>query len=279
MRRIVQIYAVEITAWDIVKPSKLLRRLIDLNAPLWAAEAEVISTDWHSPMRSRETDRLWLLRQSYKEFWDGFHRAFERIDGGFDRIDRHALLDDARLLTEELAHYCMFADLYDELCESGDAALDPQTSKRLGCWAENDELMRLRAAYQRRPGALGERAQRLTDGGYCALYSEGRKLADRGGFDARIAAACAAVYEDEFDHMLSGIANIDQVGLTAADWELLGEITVLQLQQRIRMRNAQFSHPVAHGRLGDLCAGACDPVQFDYAWAGQQLTSRLPLRQ
>ena len=266
-----------------LKPSEPLRRLIDLNAPLWAGEAEIIRTYWNSPLRSRETDRLWLLRQTYKEFWDGFHPPFERIKEEIVRvdgaIDRHALLDDAKMLCDELTHYYLFADLYDELRNAGEPALDPQTSRRLGSWAENDELMELRAGHRRRHGELGTRAQRFTEGGYCALYSEGMKLAACGGFDARIAAACAVVYEDEFDHMLGATAGIDQVGLTEADWELLGRITVAQLQQRIRMRNAQFSHPVTDNRLTDLCAGACGPVQFDYARAAQLLTTRLRVPQ
>ena len=213
------------------------------------------------------------MRQSYKEFWDGFHRGFEHIKREFDRIDRgfdrHALLDYANVLGDELAHYCLFADLYDELGAAKKSALDPQSCKRLGKWPENDELMQLRTVHRQLHGELGTRAQRFTEGGYCALYSEGMKLLSRGGFDARIAAACAAVYEDELDHMLGGIAGIDQVGLTDAHWERLGEITTAQQQQRIHMRNAQFSHPVARSRIIELCAGACDPVPFDYVRAGR----------
>jgi hypothetical protein len=266
-----------------VHSSESLRLLVDLNAPLWAAEAEVIRTYWHSPQRSRETDRLWLVRQSYKEFWDGFHRAFEHFNREIHRIDRdtnrHVALDQANVLREELAHYCWFADLYDELREVGEPLLDPQTCKRLGSWAENDELMRLRTDHRKRHADLGTRAQRFTEGGYCALYREGMKLADNGGFDGRIAAACAAVYADELDHMLAGIAGIDEMGLTDAEWRLLGEISVAQLQQRIRMRNAQFNHPVTDRRLAELCAGACEPVQFDYARAGRQAAARLRLPQ
>ena len=262
-----------------MKPSESLRRLIDLNGPLWAAEAEVIRTYWHAPMRSRQSERLWLVRQSYKEFWDGFNRGFEHIERVFDRIDRgfdrHALLDDVKLLSDEVAHYCLFADLYDELGDADESTLDPQSCKHVGSWHENDELMQLRSVHLQRHGELGTRAQRFTEGGYCALYSEGMKLESCGGFDARIAAACATVYADELDHMLGGIVGIDQAGLSDADWELLGEITTAQQQQRIHMRNAQFSHPVSHGRILELCAGDCDPVPFDYARAGRQLTSRL----
>ena len=96
--------------------------------------------------------RLWLLRQAYKEFWDGFHPPFERlkeeivrIDGG---IDRRALLDDAKMLCDELTHYYLFADLYDDLRNAGEPALDPQTSRRLG------------SASLRQPQSRGEKMPR-----------------------------------------------------------------------------------------------------------------------
>ena len=45
-----------------------LQRLIDLSAPLWAGEAEVVRTYWTSPARTLETDLLWIRRQCSKEF-------------------------------------------------------------------------------------------------------------------------------------------------------------------------------------------------------------------
>ncbi|MDE1904364.1 MAG: hypothetical protein KGI46_10945, partial [Alphaproteobacteria bacterium] len=46
-----------------------LQRLINLAAPYWAGEAEVVRTYWSSPQRTRSTDLLWLSRQCFKEFW------------------------------------------------------------------------------------------------------------------------------------------------------------------------------------------------------------------
>ncbi len=40
-----------------------VRRLVELSAPLWAGEAEVVRTYWDSPVRTAATDVLWLRRQ------------------------------------------------------------------------------------------------------------------------------------------------------------------------------------------------------------------------
>ena len=45
-----------------------LQRLIEVSAPLWAGEAEVVRTYWTSPVRTLETDLLWIRRQCSKEF-------------------------------------------------------------------------------------------------------------------------------------------------------------------------------------------------------------------
>ncbi len=46
------------------------------------------------------------------------------------------------------------------------------------------------------------RAHLFTEGGYCALFREGMKLGGRGGVDDAIAAACAEIHDEEFDHMM-----------------------------------------------------------------------------
>src|SRR5260370_41517497 len=55
-----------------------IRRLIGVAAPLWAGEAEVVGTYWSSPKRTRETDLLWLRRQSFKEFWGSGVSKYDR---------------------------------------------------------------------------------------------------------------------------------------------------------------------------------------------------------
>jgi hypothetical protein len=249
-----------------------LHALIAANAPLWAAEAEVVRSYWDSPVRTRETDLLWLLRQCYKEYWDGFVPPFDRLQQaieGIDRqIDRRKVLDHARTLAEELAHYCAFADAYEALRVNDEPSVHPDLLKSEGNWPENVTLVELRAEHKRLHGELGRRAHFFTEGGYCTLYSEGMKLRGRGPAEDKIADACALVFDDEFGHMLFGIAGLGDHGLTDADWALLQEMTVVQMQLRIEMRNAQFSYPVPEDRIRRLKAGICEPMDFDWERAG-----------
>jgi hypothetical protein len=157
-----------------------------------------------------------------------------------------------------------FADAYDTIRGPGDEKMNPHALRDAGDLPENAELARVRAEHRRRHGALGLRACEITEGGYCALFSEGMKLAGRGGADEAIARACRAVYDDEFSHMLRGILNLDEEKLTPADWALLEQMTREQMQARIRMRNAQFHCPLSEQRIQEIFAGRIAPVAFDY---------------
>jgi hypothetical protein len=253
--------------------SEGLQRLIEANAALWAGEAEVVRSYWDSPGRNRETDRLWIERQMYKEFWDGFSVAFDKIKNNLPRLERgmtrYEFLDVSEVMYEELAHYCLFADVYDAICGEGVESLDPQRLKESGDWKENKELMALRKEHKKLHGEWGARAHAFTEGGYCTLYLEAMKLKGRGGIDDLIADACGKVYEDEFDHMLAGIAGMDGT-LEVSQWDLLAQLTADQMRSRILMRNAQFGYPVASERIEELIAGKCEPLAFDYERAGLQ---------
>jgi len=256
-----------------------LQRLIDASAPYWGAEAEVCRTYFAWPRRCPETDRTWLMRQMYKEYWEGFHRPFTALAAyaqpGGSGIDHGQALELSRLAYEELSHYCCFADVYAALADSGTERIpNPDDLAKHAPWPENDELMRLRAEHARADAELGSRAVSFTEGGYCALFSEGMKLAGRGGIDDRIALACARVFDDEFDHMIGGIIGIDDAALSAGDWRTITEMTVTQLRARIRMRNAQFGGPVSAHRLAQLLDGGGDPVLFDHERAGRIARSR-----
>lgn len=251
--------------------SASLRALIDANAPLWAGEAEVFRAYWDWPRRSRASDRRWLARQCYKELFDGFAPRLRELRAGFPALDsatpRWELLEMARGAQEELAHYCLFADAHDAI-RGREPRLTLAAVERMGNWPENAALGALRARHRRRHGELGRRAQAFTEGGYCTLYAEGMRLAGRGGGDDVIAHACARVYDDEWDHMLAGIAGLDDMGLGPADWSLLTELTVAQMKLRVRMRNAQFGRPLSDARLRAIDAGDIPPLTFDYARAG-----------
>ena len=53
-------------------------------------------------------------------------------------------------------------------------------------------------------------------------------------------------------------------GLSEAEWQHLGDISVEQLKARILMRNAQFSYPLDEKRVKEIFAGTCAPLAFDY---------------
>ena len=250
-------------------PGLNLQRLIDANARLWAAEAEIVRSYWDSPLRTPATDVLWLRRQMYKEFWDGFYPPFDSMISRMDllerKVSRNDFLDAAEIMYEEFVHYCLFAEVHDRLNQDG--VVDPQQLRETGNWQENVALMELRAEHKKRYPALGPRAHYFTEGGYCTLYSEGMKLEGRGGTDDLIARACARVFDDEFDHMLKGIANMDD-DLGEDECRLLEALTAEQMRYRIHMRNAQFSFPVEAARVEELCNGVLEPMEFDYRRAG-----------
>lgn len=261
-------------------PSRNLKRLIDALAPYWAAEARIVRAYFKSPKRSRQSDLLWLARQCRKEFWDGFDEAnpglfigplrkmlglAEKIDQG---VDRHEILDMTEGLHAEFAHYCAFADAYDAIRGKDDAAINPMMLRDVKSWPENEALGELRAKHIRAHGDIGMRASRLTEGGYCALFSEGAKLKNGSAADRAIAAACRAVYDDEFGHMLKGIVGLDSEKLSASDWNLLRDLAVAQMRARLHMRNSQFGNPLPRAEVEQLEQGTVKPVAFDYAKAG-----------
>ena len=261
--------------------SRELEALVAAAAPLWAGEAEVVRSYFGSPARSRATDMAWLRRQCKKEFWDSIHimdtdqgiflgplemlrEAFPRLEAG---VDRHDMLELAETLYAEFRHYVAFADVYDLLAGADGPRLDIHAARTDAEWPENAALGRLRKGHRERHGAIGARACRFTEGGYCTLFREGIARAGRGGVDDAIAAACREVYDDEAGHMMKGIVGLDVEGLSAADWALLTRLTVEQLAARIRMRNAQFGHPLTAARIAEILAGRIEPLAFDFVAA------------
>jgi hypothetical protein len=255
-----------------------IEHLVAVAAPLWAGEAEVVRTYWTSPKRTAQTDLSWLARQCFKEFWGSGVSKYDR--GGVflgvmkklietapaidTTLDRSEVLDTLEGLKAEFSHYCAFADVYDEIRPAGTPKLNPHV---LEPWPEEDALTALRYQHQDEHGAIGMRACKFTEGGYCTLFSEGMALAGKGGIDEKIAAACALVYEDEFGHMLAGMTGITDAGLKDADWQLIETLVVAQLQKRIYMRNGQFGYPLAEARIQAIFRGDIKPIAFDYAKA------------
>ncbi len=251
--------------------NEALKRLVDLAAPYWAGEAEVVSTYFQSPRRTRDTDLLWLRRQCFKEIWGSgvgdrrkglfqgpvayLSEVFPKID---HEVDRHEVLDKIDDLRTEFSHYCLFADVHDFL--SG-GRLCPQ---ELTGWEADDELARIRYEYREKRERLGYLAVRFTEGGYCSMYSAGMRLAGTGELNDRIAAACKRVYDDELGHMRSGFVGLSRQDLSSDAWGEIGAMTRKILRQRILMRNEQFSFPLSEARVRAIEAGDIEPMAFDY---------------
>lgn len=259
--------------------SQNLRRLIEANAPLWAGEAEIVRSYWTAPSRTRETDKQWLKRQCWKEYVGSAVGSAETLDvamltslAGYIQenvprldvtVDRHDIRDEVEKVYAEFTHYCLFADVYDSLLESGEPRIN---ANQLTTWAEEDALARYRLDIRQNRRKLA-RAIGFTEGGYCTLYSEGAKLKGKPGVDGRIAKACQKVYDDEFGHMMYGVVGMDIDDMTAADWRELTDVTCEILKRRLYMRNAQFSHPLTETRIKEIVAGKIEPIAFDYARA------------
>jgi hypothetical protein len=253
-----------------VELSERAKRLSDGLAPYWAGESQVFRSYWTSSKRTRETDRRWLALQCWKEIWGSgvgatreglFLGAARELIGAFPSIDvvlpRREVLTLVDNLRAEFAHYCAFADAHDALAFPGELRLAPRD---LVGWEEDDRLADLRFAHKREHPRLGERAARITEGGFGTLYASGMGLAAADSAaharaNALIAAACLSVYEDEIAHMGAGFRGIDDEGFSDADWRRLEAMAIAQARSRIDMRNAQFGHPLAGELLEAARAG------------------------
>lgn len=250
-------------------------RLVEISAPLFAGEAEVCRTYFNSPQRTNQTDKVWLARQCYKEFFgSGFVDPEQSFIGTWlgnvlkmlpkvdTEVDRHEALELLEGAHAEYSHYCLFADIWDSLRGPGEPKLNP---RMLANWPEGQALdgyrQEVRAKY--REGALAWAALKFTEGGYCTLYSEGAKISGRGGVDDQIAKACRKVYEDEMGHVLNGIVAVNEHAREVEDWDLLEELVIEQLRRRVVMRNGQFGHPVPQSRIDEIFAGRIEPIRVD----------------
>jgi hypothetical protein len=257
-------------------PTNELQSLISAITPYWGAEAEIIHSYFRSSERNRQSDLLWISRQCWKEFYDGFDddhpglfvgplKKMLALSDKIDiEIDRHEVLEMAEGLYEEFSHYCAFADAYEAIRSETDPPITPIMLRDVRTWPENEALIDVRRKHRQQHGMLGLRAGYLTEGGYCGLFSEGMKLAGGSPADEAIARACSLVYEDEFGHMLKGIVGLDDEDLSAKDWSLLTELGVEQMHARLDMRNAQFGYPVSNARMKALHDGQGEPARFDF---------------
>ena len=249
-----------------------LRRLVDLAAPLWAGEEEIVWTYFQSRQRTNQTDLVWLKRQCFKEIWGSgigdkqkglFQGPVAYLDNVFAKIDaevdRHTVLNVIDDLRSEFYHYCLFADIYDSISST---RLNP---RQLTGWQADETLARLRYDYKERQGQLGHFASRFTEGGYCRMFVAGMRLAGTGALNGRIAKACEQVYNDEIGHMRLGFVGLAQQTLAAEEWDAVADMVRTILIQRLHMRNEQFGYPLSDTRLKAILTGDIEPTPFDYS--------------
>ena len=256
-----------------------MKDVIDVATPLFAGEAEVVRSYFGWSGRSAETDRKWIGHQCFKEFYGSGYGEPEHgclVEWGRQMIekrpeldhglDRHEMLELVEAIYSEYHHYCLFADIYDNLGSPGEAKLIPSALEN---WPEGKTLDDYRLDLRMSHGELGQAVMDFTEGGYCTLYAEGAKLAGRGGIDDQIAAACQIVYDDEVGHMLKGVVALGGYDLDAAGWAMVRDKVVGQLRRRIHMRNGQFSYPLSQDRIQAIHAGDIELIAFDYSIMGE----------
>ena len=256
-----------------------MRDVIDAATPLFAGEAEVVRSYFGWSDRTAETDRKWIAHQCFKEFYGSGYGEPEHgllVEWGQQMIDkrpaldhgldRHEMLQLVEAIYSEYHHYCLFADIYDNLGSLGEAKLIPSALEN---WPEGKTRDDYRLDLRMSHGELGQAVMDFTEGGYCTLYAEGAKLAGTGGIDDQIAAACQIVYDDEVGHMLKGVVALGGYDLDAASWAMVRDKVVGQLRRRIHMRNGQFSYPLSQDRIQAIHAGDIELIAFDYSIMGE----------
>ena len=252
-----------------------------LAAPLWAGEAEVVRTYWRCDRRSAATDLQWLARQSFKEFWGSGVSKFDRGGMFFGmmknllaqrrRDRRHARPPRGGRGARDGARRSSRITAPSPIATTRSArparrALNPE---RLESWPEEDALTALRYRHQEQHGALGMRACKFTEGGYCTLVQRGHGA-------ARAAAAStsrspppapASMPTSSSTCWPASPASRTKAwrGAIGASW---ARSSSSSSRQRIRMRNQQFGGPLSDARVAAIYRGEIAPIAFDWARAG-----------
>jgi hypothetical protein len=234
--------------------------VLGANAPYWGAEAEICRTYFRSPSRTATTDAAWLARQAAKELLDGVVPRMRQLDRvlAAGTVEPSPLADIAEELHEEVVHFRAFAAAHARVRGIGD--LDLATLEAAVAWPANLALAAVRARHIERDPQLGAVAGSVTEGGCCALFREGVALAGGSEADDAIAEACRAVLADEAEHMLSGLAAIDEIGLRPEQWDVVVDMSVEQSRARLLMREEQFGGAVGPDRLAQLLESGAEPL-------------------
>ena len=236
--------------------------IANANAPYWAAENYLIE-NYFKLHRTKEKDQKWVLHQIYKEFVDGVLVSNQLLQESLNlplTPDNRVFMDkQTHILDEELGHGALFIELFESI--TGELfSLRLEDLKKMASWDANDQLMNLRKKHFNESPDLGLDAQRVSEGGYCALFKVGSSLPDTDE-NKKIRAVCQEIYDEEFNHMLFGISKIS-FDIDDARFDHLVELTKEQMKARIYMRYMQFSCPVNEPELASLLAGEFEFEDF-----------------
>ncbi len=227
--------------------------LIDLAAPYWAGEAEVVSRYFSGP-RTPETDLHWLRAQAFKEtrHLRVLPPEMQEVYWVSGRVPDHPEgHGETRKLAEEMKHFELIAALITSL--SGHRV----TPAELLSLDEERKLQELRAPY--RAGTEFERILiDFTEGGGGSMYEMLTRV-QGGEFEQRIADAFRVILADEIIHGPGQIHALARFPLDEESWERAREMVVAIGRQRLRMRNEMFSFPLEDERIAAIEAGEIEP--------------------
>jgi len=227
--------------------------LVEIAAPFWAGEAEIVRTYLAGP-RTVDKDLRWLKAQAFKEtrhlrilpqdVQDEYWRT-----GSLQNHPNGA--EEGAKLAEEMKHFRLIAELIEYLAGAPVGIAD------LLELPEETTLQDLRQPY--RDGTDFERCiVDFTEGGGGAMYWVLARV-EGGDYEHRTAVAFRLIYNDEVLHGPGQIHTIGRLAKSVADWEHAKDIVGRVCAQRLHMRNEMFSWPVSVERIAAIGAGQIDP--------------------
>ena len=265
------------------------RELAVLAARCAAGEAEITTVYFESGKRTRQSDMLWLEKQAGRELESTFtmlKQVMEAVgrnigrEGQYwvedipDGIDRHWLEETLYKIKQELNHgnYCV--DLLETI--SGKPANIKEIIRKYNRWnpdpraPHNQEWCTLAALFREqeaRPEAWARliTSEGLLEGGSCGLFYGASKV--RGNdIDNRIGHAFKVVLMDERGHGPANVFDVNKYIKSDDDLAAAKAMLRARAEQRLRMRNEQFGHPLPDARLTAIMDGDVDLTVVKEIW-------------
>jgi hypothetical protein len=230
------------------------REIIAAAMPYWEAEAAIVRR-FFERRPSREDHIYWLKAQLWKELHpvDGYFTGlqkelshlvaiFPKIDKEINRHEYHHLLEQ---LTQEFNHYVLLADILEYLLGR------PISAKDTFQLPEEKKLGEIRRRYANSGSPLDKAAVLVTEGGGARMFREGRKLTG-GRLERKIAAAMAAIYQDEKNHYKEAARRAAETVCNRQDLTRMKHAIRDISLQRVHMRSEMFRCPLGEPEIKRL---------------------------